>query len=328
MSQPPQKTVLIRDADAPWYADRLGALCPGYRFLPATDTGTALSHAPEAQIIVGLAPVLDPALIAAATELEWVQALTTGVDNLLAMPALGRDVVLCNCSGFHGPQMSELAFLLMLSLNRDAPRLLRNQDQRKWERWPQRLLLDRTVTIVGIGAIAEDLAARCSAFGMKVTGVSDGRDAVPGFARIVKRKALASAASACDFLVVLTPYEASTHHIIDASVFAAMPAHAYLVNISRGGCVDEAALIDALETGQIAGAGLDVFATEPLPPDDPLWSAPNILITPHIGGMSDIYKQQALPLVAENLNAFATHGPDALRGRVKRTITRTPEAKT
>ncbi len=318
MSASPQKTVLIRDAEALWYADRLAELCPGYRYLTATDNETARRHAPDAEIIIGLAPALAREVIAAASRLEWVQALTTGVDNLLAMPALRADVALTNCSGFHGPQMSELAFLLMLSLNRNAPKMFRNQEKKKWDRWPQRLLQGKTATIVGIGAIAEDLARRCNAFGMNVTGVSDGRDAVPGFARIVKRKALLSAASECDFLIVLTPYDPSTHHIIDGPVFAAMPAHSFLVNISRGGCVDEVALIEALQTGQIAGAGLDVFAKEPLDPDDPLWSAPNILITPHIGGMSDIYKQQALPLVADNLNAFLTHGPGGLRGLVQR----------
>jgi len=215
--------------------------------------------------------------------------------------------------------MSELAFLMMLNLNRDAPRKLRNQHQKRWERWPQRLLLDKTVAIVGVGAIAEDLAVRCNAFGMRVIGVSDGRTEAPGFAKIVKRAALASVAAESDFPVVLTPYDASTHHIIDARIFEAMPPHAYLVNISRGGCVDETALLDALESGDIAGAGLDVFATEPLPADDLLWAAPNLLITPHIGGMADIYKQQALPLVAANLNAYAADGPGALRGLIKRT---------
>jgi len=312
------KTVLIRDAEAPWYAQQLKELCPGYLFLAATDQETALHQVEKAEIVIGLAPVLDRQLIAAASRLEWVQALTAGVDNLLAMPALGADVVISNCSGFHGPQMSELAFLMMLSLNRNAAGMYHNQEQKIWKRWPQRLLLGKNVTIVGVGAIAEELAARCQAFGMTVVGVSDGRDTAPGFSRMMKRNALELAASECDFLIVLTPYDASTHHIIDAKVFSAMPTHAHLINISRGGCVDEAALLDALKSGQIAGAGLDVFAQEPMDPNDPLWSAPNILITPHIGGMSDIYKQQALPLVADNLNAFASHGPSALRGLVKR----------
>jgi D-2-hydroxyacid dehydrogenase (NADP+) len=319
MAQSSQKTALIRDIDAEWYVEHLTKRCPDFDFIVATDNETALHHAKEAEIIIGLAPVLEQQLFAKATRLEWVQALTTGVDNLLAASTLAKDVALTNCSGFHGPQMSELAFLMMLSLNRDAPKMNRNQAAKTWERWPQRLLLGKTVTIVGVGAIAEQLASRCVAFGMTVLGVSNGRAEVPGFSKIYKRDALDDAAAACDFMIVLTPYVPSTHHIINASVFAAMPDHAILINISRGGCVDEVALLDALNAGAIAGAGLDVFATEPLEPNDPLWAAPNVLITPHIGGMSDIYKQQAMPLVAENLNAYAAHGASALNGLIQRT---------
>ncbi|WP_323766636.1 D-2-hydroxyacid dehydrogenase [Marinovum sp.] len=313
-----RKTVLIRDTEADWYAEQFSTRCPGFDYLSATDNETALRHAPAAQVVIGLAPVLVPDLFAAAPRLEWVQALTTGVDNLLAMKTLKRDVTLTNCSGFHGPQMSELAFLMMLSLNRNAQRMTRNQAARTWERWPQRLLLNKTVTILGVGAIAEELASRCNAFGMTVTGVSDGRETVPGFARMYRRQALHDAVATCDFLVVLTPYSPDTHHIVDAGVFAAMPEHAFLINISRGGCVDEAALLHALTNREIAGAGLDVFASEPLDPQDPLWSAPNVLITPHIGGMSDIYRQQAMPLVAANLNAYAAHGASALNGLITR----------
>lgn len=318
MSHADQKAVLIRDVDADWYAGQLETLCPNYAFIAAKDNETALRHAGKAHIIIGLAPYLDEALIAAAVQLEWVQALTAGVDNLLAMPALRADVTLSNCNGFHAPQMSELAFLMMLSLNRDAPRMQQNQGQRVWQRWPQKLLFNKTVTIVGVGAIAEGLAKRCKAFDMTVIGVSNGRATAPGFDKMVKRDALLAAAAECDFLIALTPYDARTHHIIDAKVFGAMPAHSYLINLSRGGCVDEAALIDALNTGAIAGAGLDVFAHEPLPETDPIWDAPNIMITPHIGGMADIYKQQALPLVAANLNAFSVEGPSALSGLIKR----------
>ncbi len=318
MNSPVQKTALIRDVDSHWYAQQLAARCPGYEFVAATDNETALLHAQDAEVIIGLAPALEQQLFAHAARLEWVQALTTGVDNLMTMTTLDKDVVLTNCGGFHGPQMSELAFLMMLSLNRDAPRMQRNQDTKTWQRWPQRLLFGKTATIVGVGSIAEELAARCAAFGMEVIGVSDGRTSVSGFTKIYKRAALETAASECDFLVVLTPYSPSTHHIINAAVFAAMQPHAILINISRGGCVDEAALLDALNSGAIAGAGLDVFAKEPLDPSDPLWTAPNVLITPHIGGMSDIYKQQAMPLVAENLNAFLSGGPTALNGLIKR----------
>ncbi|OSP54888.1 D-2-hydroxyacid dehydrogenase [Pseudoruegeria sp. SK021] len=312
------KTVLVKDTDAAWYVSELATRCPQYRYIAAADDDAALRVADQADIIVGLAPALSETLIKAAPQLEWVQALTTGVDNLVAMTTLHPSVALTNCGGFHGPQMSELAFLMMLSLARDFPRMIANQQQKTWARWPQSLLLGKTVTIVGVGAIAEDLASRCGAFGMTVTGVSNGRSDVPGFARIDKRSALVEAAAQCDFLVVLLPYDATSHHIIDATVLAAMRPSAMLINISRGGCVDEVALRSALEQGQIAAAGLDVFATEPLTPDDPIWTAPNILITPHIGGMSDIYKHQALPSVAHNLTAYSTGGAGQLRGLIQR----------
>lgn len=314
-----KKSVLIRDANAHWYAENLEATCPEYTYIPAPDAETAMRHVEDVEIIVGLAPVLTSSLIKAATKLEWVQALTTGVDNLLAMPELDPSVTLTNCGGFHGPQMSELAFMMMLNFNRNFTGMIENQRHKKWKRWPQRLLVEKTVTIVGVGSIAEELAPRCCAFGMRVVGVSDGRDTVEGFSKIVKRKHLIDAASECDFLIVLTPYSAKTHHIINAEVFEAMPKSAVLVNISRGGCIDEAALLDALKNGQIAGAGLDVFANEPLGPSDPLWSAPNTVITPHIGGMSDTYKEQAHPHISENLKIYATDGPTKLRSLIKRT---------
>lgn len=313
------KTVLVKDVDADWYVAELENRCPQYRYIAAQDDATAIPLARDADIIIGLAPALSAPLIKSAPSLEWVQALTTGVDNLVAMKALPTSVALTNCGGFHGPQMSELAFLMMLSLNRNFPKMIANQNLHKWERWPQRLLLEKTVAIVGVGAIAEQLAVRCNAFGMIVTGVSDGRDKVAGFAKMFKRADLTTAAAACDFLVVFLPYDAASHHIIDASVLAAMRPSAMLINMSRGGCVDEGALRVALESNVIAGAGLDVFATEPLHPSDPIWSAPNVLITPHIGGMSDIYKQQALPYVADNLNAYADSGTANLRGLVART---------
>lgn len=313
------KTVLVLDAEADWYAEELGRTCPDHRFIAARDPDAALRHAEEAEILIGLAPALPRDLIGAMPRLEWVQALTTGVDNLLAMPQLAPGVTLSNCGGFHGPQMSELSLLMMLALNRDFPRMLANQADHRWERRPQPLLQDKTVAILGVGAIAEDLAVRCNAFGMTVTGVSDGRAAVPGFARIYKRRDLNEAAAQCDFLVVLVPLDASTRHIVDAGVLAAMKPDAFLINVSRGGCVDEDALLDALRDGRIAGAALDVFAQEPLDRDSPLWSAPRTLITPHIGGMADVYKHQALPIVAANLAAYAAGGAAALSGRIART---------
>ncbi|MEH6724693.1 MAG: D-2-hydroxyacid dehydrogenase [Hyphomicrobiales bacterium] len=312
------RKALIFDRQAKWYARELGNLCENYHFVAATSHEEAVSLGADADILIALAPFIKPDLIAAMPKLQWVQALTTGVDNLLAMDVLSKDVVVTNCSGFHGPQMSELTLLLMLSLSRDFPTMLQNQQSASWQRWPQPLLAGKTACLVGLGAIAETLAKRCLAMDMRLTGVSNGRTELDGFDRIYKRSEIVDAAREADFLIVIAPYSSETHHIVDAKVLSAMKQSAFLINISRGGCVDEEALLEALDEGHIAGAGMDVFATEPLPADSPLWLHPRIIVTPHIGGMADIYHQQALPLIGDSLNTYAKSGADGLTGKFDR----------
>jgi len=114
-------------------------------------------------------------------------------------------------------------------------------------------------------------------------------------------------------LILLVPYSDETHHIIDARVFAAMKPTSYLINVARGGVVDEDAMMEALNSGKIAGAALDVFQTEPLPPESPLWDLDNVIITSHVGGMSDTYSEQVLPLLIDNLRAFVAGKPDRMK---------------
>lgn len=310
--------VLVLDSAAPLWAERLARAAPGYDYLPASDTEAALTLAGEAEIIVGLAHAIPGTVLAAAPRLRWVQALTTGTDPLDRLPELRPEVAITAMRGIHGPQMSELCFLMMLALLRDIRGILARQAARVWDRQPQPLLFGRTAVILGVGAIAEYLAARCKAFGMTVIGVSDGRTEAPHFDAILPRARLHEAASRGHFLIVLVPASDATRHIVDAGVLRAMRPDAFLVNIARGAVVDEAALAACLASGGIAGAGLDVFGTEPLPPDSPLWGLPNALITPHVGGVSDIYMDQALPAVAANLLAFREGGPAALRNLVRR----------
>lgn len=308
------KTILIHDSEAAFYAAELRRSVPGPDYIAAPDLDKAMADAPRAEVLIGLAPKLPPALIAAMTRLEWIQALTTGIDNL--DPPEG--VAITNCHGIHGPQMSELAVLLMLSGLRRFPQMLAAQRRAEWNRQPQPLLWGKTACIVGLGAIAEHLAGLLAAFGMNVTGVSSGRSAAPGFARIYPREALPVAASEADFLILLTAYGPATHHIVDAQVIAAMKPSAHLINLSRGGCLDEAALSEALRQDRIAGAALDVFSQEPLPPTSPLWHMPGLTITPHIGGFSDNYPSQALPIIARNLADYLAGGIGALQERLDR----------
>jgi phosphoglycerate dehydrogenase-like enzyme len=296
----------------------LSAACPEYTYATASSAEQARGRHGKVDILIGLAPNLDESLIESLPDLKWVHALTTGVDNLLASSSLKPAVFISNSIGFHGAQMSELAILLMLSSLRDFPRMQQNQRQHTWQRWPQPLLQNKTACIVGLGSIAEALAERSHAFGMKLIGVSDGRKEVPGFLRVYPRRQLASAAGTADFLVVLVPYSQQTHHIINHDVMAAMRPDAILINLARGGCVDETALQEHLRTGSIRAAALDVFAREPLPENSPLWDTNGLTITPHIGGMSDIYREQVLPVVIDNLNAWHRGGGNALPGLVPR----------
>ena len=173
-----------------------------------------------------------------------------------------------------------------------------------WERWPSQLLDGKTVGILGVGLIAEYLAPICKQFGMTVVGISSSPRETKNFDRMVKRDDLVKTAPELDFLVALTPMSAETRGIIGDKVFKAMKPSAYLVNVARGGVVDEPALIKALESGEIAGAALDVFSQEPLPADNPLWKAKNVTIFPHLGGYSKGYEDRAMPTLAGNMSKY------------------------
>jgi phosphoglycerate dehydrogenase-like enzyme len=257
-----------------------------------------------ADILMTFAPMITDQVVRQAANLKWIQALGTGVDNLIDLPSLRRDVLITNIRGIHGAPMSEAAIMAMLALSRDLPLVVRNQDRHLWERWPARLLDGKKLGILGIGVIAEALAPKCKALGMTVAGISSVPRTVPGFDRVYGRDELLSAVRDLDYLVALTPYSPATRHIVDATVFSAMKPASYFINLARGGVVDEEALIKALQNGQIAGAALDVFSHEPLPGDHPFWTMKNVLVTPHLGGFYDGYADRALPVVEENIRRF------------------------
>jgi phosphoglycerate dehydrogenase-like enzyme len=285
---------------------------PGLGAVASDDRQTALRDLAATEVIIGHHFQFDEGLLARAPKLRWIQSLTSGTDAILKLPNLRADVIVTSTRGMHGPQVSELVFLDMLALLRDFPRMQRNQAAGRWERWPQPLLWGKTVVIVGVGAIAEALAPRCKAFGMRVHGVSSRADLPLHFDAIHERGQLADAAALADFLVLLIPLSAQTDKLVDASVIAAMKPGAYLINVARGGVLDETALLQALREQRLAGAALDVFRQTPLPADHPLWREPRVVITPHVGGMSDIYFEQAYPVVRDNLRAFLAGRLEAL----------------
>ncbi len=239
-----------------------------------------------------------------AANLKWVQALGTGLDGITDQPALKPSVTVTSLHGVHGAPVSEAALAGMFALSRDIPQFVRQQATQTWGRWPAKLLHEKTVGILGIGVIAEALAPKCKALGMKVVGITSKPRDVPGFDRVHGIDELHAVLPELDYFVLLTPYSPATHNMIDAKVFAALKPTCYFINVARGGVVDEDALIEALRSKQIAGAALDVFNHEPLPPDSPLWSFPNVIITTHQGGFCDVYVDLAMPILKQNMRAF------------------------
>ena len=258
----------------------------------------------DTDILLCFSPPMADHVVRDGKKLKWIQALGTGVDNIVDLPSLGEEVVVTNIRGIHGAPVSEATLAYMLSLARDMPRSVHAQDRSEWERWPAQLLAGKTVGILGVGLIAEYLAPICKALGMTVVGISGSPRPTPGFDRMAARDDLIKVAPEFDFLVALTPLTPETRGIIGAKVFAAMKTSAYLINVARGGVVDEPTLIEALEAGEIAGAGLDVFSEEPLPANSRLWKTKNLTIFPHLGGYSEGYEDRAMPTIERNLRCF------------------------
>ena len=258
----------------------------------------------DTDILLCFSPPMADHVVRDAPKLKWIQALGTGVDNIVDLPSLGPEVLVTNIRGIHGAPVSEATIAFMLSLARNMPGTVHAQDRSTWERWPAQLLAGKTVGILGVGLIAEYLAPICKAFNMTVVGITGSPRETKGFDRMVHRDDLVKVAPDLDFLVALIPMSAGTRNIVGEKVFKAMKPTAFLVNVARGGVVDEAALIKALEAGEIAGTGLDVFAEEPLPPGNPLWKTKNVTIFPHLGGYSQGYEDRAMPTIEANMRKF------------------------
>ena len=300
------------------YRDRIAAEFPELTVDIVDHHSKVDPYIGSADILMTFGAQLADHVLEKATNLKWIQALGTGVDGITDRPALGAGVLVTNLRGLHGASVSEAALAAMLALARNLPRAVRSQVAGRWDRFPVTLLKGATVGILGVGAIAEELAPRCAALGMKVVGISASKREVPGFVAMRGRDELLAVVPELDFLVLLTPYTPETRGIVNARVLAAMKRSAFLVNVARGGIVDEPALIEALRGGTIAGAGLDVFAEEPLPEGHPFYSMENVIVTPHMAGFHAGYPAEALPVVEENIRHFLAGDLDQMLNVVRR----------
>lgn len=305
MTREEENTVylVVTGPEAEDYKKELAAKFPELSIHAASKQEDIGQHAGKVEIFVTLYRI-DDDVYKRAVNLRWVQALTTGVNYVLDRPSLRKEVIVTSCRGIHGPQMSEMAFLLMLALNRNFPQVVRNQDLQVWGRWPGKLLLRKTVGVFGVGVIGEEIARKAKVFGMTVYGFDIVKRHLDSVDRFLGPEHLPQVAHELDYLILVAPATAETNKIIGPRVLSSMKPTAFLINIARGELVDNDALIEALEKERIAGAALDAHIQEPLPKGHALWKTRNLIITPHVGGVSDIYREQVMPIVEENLRRF------------------------
>ena len=294
--------LLILNALAEQYEKALGPKFPEVFIHPALEEDQVGDFVEKMDIVLTVR--ISDELVKRAVNLKWIQTITTGVDYIINLPSLKKEVLITSCRGIHVPQMSELAFLFMLALNRNFPQVIRNQEVRVWQKWPARLLDRRKVGILGIGAIGEEIARKCKAFGMTVFGIDAVKREVAAVDFFYGPEDLLRVVPEVDYFIIAVPHTPRTRKMVDAEVLFSMKHTAFLINIGRGEVVDEEALVDLLKTGKIAGAALDAFGREPLPEDHPLWGMKNVIVTPHIGGMSEICVEQVLSVFEENLRRF------------------------
>jgi phosphoglycerate dehydrogenase-like enzyme len=309
--------VLVLDTFAHVYAERLRREFPALGVHTARTAAEIALPLQEVDVLITFGHMINDDLIARASRLGWIQSLATGVDHFLRCPELKAQTLLSSGRGIHGPPMQESVAYLMLALARNAPRLAQRQMAHQWDRgrpWP--LLSGKTAAVVGVGVAGAAIGNLLKAFGMRLIGVSRTPRVIEGFDEAAHTDDLAAVAAHADYLVGILPSTPANARVFDARVFAAMKATAFFVNAGRGETVDEPALIECLRAGRIAGAGLDVFQTEPLPPESPLWDLPNVIVTPHIGGYFAEYEQHVLPIVVDNMRAFLAGRHDAMQNLI------------
>jgi phosphoglycerate dehydrogenase-like enzyme len=295
--------------------DTLRAQFPDVRFETPSDKVESDRLLPEADVVVGWAVRRDN--FASAGRLRWVHLTAAGVGHMLFPEMVASDVVLTNARGLHAISMSEHALGVLLMLTRKLHLARDAQRERKWAQeklWfeppPLGQLHGSTLGLVGLGGIGSAVAERARAFGMRVIAVRRHPAADPapaheqwGIERLHEMLARA------DSLVLAAPLTSETRGMIGSAELARLRPHAVVVNVGRGAVVDEPALIDALAQRRIAGAALDVFAEEPLPESSPLWSMPNVIVTPHVSGFGPRFWERTCEMFAGNLRRWLDGQP-------------------
>jgi phosphoglycerate dehydrogenase-like enzyme len=293
---------------------RLARLLPGDQIVDARTPEERRRAFADAEVF--FATKVSGEEFALSKRLRWVHSSAVGVGPILSPALVQSDVVVTNSRGVHSPAIAEHAIALILALRRSLHTSVRRQIERVWAQGELQApvvpaLSDTELLLVGLGTIGERVAAMAAALGMRVIAVR--RDptaaAPPGVSLVVGPDALVERLASADVVVLALPTTDETRALIGRAELARMKPSAMLVNVARGRLVDEAALVDALEAGRLAAAGLDAFRVEPLPPDHRLWGLDNVLITPHSATFTGDYWTPVVDLFVENLGRFRRDEP-------------------
>lgn len=282
---------------------------PDAKLIIAEDEAELLPRAEEIDILLTWGMYKPVELLTKARNLKWIHTLSAGVEGIMSPEIIKSEVRISNTRGIHGFPMTDHVIAFIFSFLRKFPVLFQQQRRKEWLVQPAaEESFNKTVGIVGLGAIGSEIARKCNALGLRVIATKRTPVENEWIERLYPVEQLDDMLSESDFIVVIVPLTDETKGLIGASEIKAMKNSAYLINVARGPVVDEEALIEGLKNGEIAGAGLDVYQQEPLPADSPLWEMENVIISPRMSAVSPYYADRAVKLFCENAKLFIKEG--------------------
>ncbi|GAB2565417.1 D-2-hydroxyacid dehydrogenase [Gracilibacillus alcaliphilus] len=303
------RTLVINLDLAQYLLDDIQAVVPNWKVVASKDSESIENELTQAEVVLHWKSAAASALLEKNDQLKWIQTWSAGVNSLPLQELQQKRIILTSANGVHAYPISETIFALLLGLTRKIHTYVRQQQEKKWHHGGLELEIHgKTIGILGVGAIGQETAKIAKAFGMKVLGVRHSGKPDTYVDEMYTPNQLDNVLRQSDYIVITLPLTEETTHMFDSEQFRQMKDTAFLINIGRGQIINEDAFIKALKNKEIAGAGLDVFETEPLPEDSPLWEMDNVIVTPHTAGATEHYTERVVrDIFIPNLKHYLTH---------------------
>ncbi|KML41921.1 D-2-hydroxyacid dehydrogenase [Cytobacillus firmus] len=305
-----KRTCIITHDLEPSQLKKIKEIIPDWELISGKDSANWQNQMKKAEVIAGWKKELKEMVLDGDSKLRWFQSWSAGVDSLPLAEMELQDIQITSANGVHANPISETIFALMLGLTRKIHTYVKNQQAKVWHHSGLKLEIhNKTIGLIGTGAIGKETARIAKAFGMKVIGVRHSGKPEEYFDEMYTSGQLNDVLPQCDYVVVTLPLTQETQQLFGSEQFALMKDSSFFINIGRGEIVKERDLIDALQNGVIAGAGLDVFEKEPLSEDSPLWELDNVIVTPHTAGSTEFYTRRVIEdIFIPNLKEYINRG--------------------